>query len=159
MSFVVLIIVICVILRTWADAAMVRSGIDFKPIKGYHFTDGPYVEYKGTIPPEERAEALKKLQAAFQEIISEEIETKIEVLPKDQAKELCGRLAENFESMSGGGDDNEPVRIVTVAGLACPCGGTHIKNTGVLKERKWGIIGMKNKKGVLRVKYGQNWDA
>ena len=138
---------------------MVRAGIDFKPIKGYHFVDGPYVEYKGTIPPEDRDEALKKLQTAFQDIISEEIETKIEVLPREQAKELCGRLAENFESMSGGGDESEMVRIVTVAGLPCPCGGTHIKHTGVLKERKWGITGIKNKKGVLRVKYGPNCDS
>lgn len=138
---------------------MIRAGIDFKPIKGYHFLDGPYVEYKGSIPPENRAEALEKLQAAFQDIISEDIETKIEVLPRQQAKELCSRLAENFENMSGGGDFSETVRVVTVAGLPCPCGGTHIKSSGVLKERKWGIIGIKNKKGVLRVKYGQNWDA
>jgi Ser-tRNA(Ala) deacylase AlaX len=43
---------------------------------------------------------------------------------------------------------------VTVAGWPCPCGGTHVKSTGNLKGRRWGITGLKCKKGLVRVKYG-----
>ena len=36
------------------DSAMSRCGQMLPPTKGYHFMDGPYVEYRGKIPPEER---------------------------------------------------------------------------------------------------------
>ena len=52
------------------------------------------------------------------------------------------------------GDDS--IRIVTVAGWACPCGGTHVRSTKDLKQRQWGVVGIKSKKGVVRVKYAQN---
>lgn len=32
------------------DSAMARCGRTLPPVKGYHFLDGPYVEYKGSIP-------------------------------------------------------------------------------------------------------------
>jgi Ser-tRNA(Ala) deacylase AlaX len=147
----------CFLILLQIDSAMARAGILLPPTKGYHFLDGPYVEYKGTIPAEERPEVVKKLQAAFQELVSEDIETKIQVLPKQEAEDLCNRLAENFFNMSDYGD--ETVRIVTVAGWPCPCGGTHVKSTQLLKERKWGVTGLKCKKGVVRVKYGQHWEG
>ena len=134
------------------DSAMARCDTLLPPTKGYHFLDGPYVEYRGTIPADERPELLRKLQAAFQELLEEDISTKIEIMPKAKAEETCNRLAENFFNMSDYGD--ETVRIVTVANWPCPCGGTHVKSTGLLKDRKWSITGIKCKKDVVRIKYG-----
>ena len=48
------------------DAAMSRCNKILPPTKGYHFLDGPYVEYAGNIPTEEREELLHSLQTAFQ---------------------------------------------------------------------------------------------
>lgn len=31
------------------------SGIDLRPIRGYHFPDSPYLEYAGLIPANKRA--------------------------------------------------------------------------------------------------------
>lgn len=42
-------------------------------------------------------------------------------------------------------------RIVTVAGLACPCGGTHVGSTRDLKGVR--VTKLKAKKGTLRVSY------
>mmetsp|Transcript_18742 Transcript_18742/g.43198 ORF Transcript_18742/g.43198 Transcript_18742/m.43198 type:complete len:417 (-) Transcript_18742:35-1285(-) len=57
-------------------------------------------------------------------------------------------------------NDTEPsVRIVRVAGWPCPCGGTHARTTGELASRNWGITGFRSKKGVVRVRYGMNWDG
>lgn len=42
-------------------------------------------------------------------------------------------------------------RIVTVGGVACPCGGTHVKSTGQLKGTV--VTKIKSKKGTLRVSY------
>lgn len=135
------------------DSAMARCGKMLPPTKGYHFLDGPYVEYKGVIPPEERPALLGELKSAFADLVEEDILTKIETLPKDEAEEVCNRLAQNFD-LSDYGD--ESIRVVTVAGWPCPCGGTHVKSTSDLKERQWGIVGIKSKKGVVRVKYGPN---
>ena len=139
------------------DSAMAKCDTLLPPTKGYHFLDGPYVEYKGSIPLDDRPALLKRLQAAFQELVEENIDTKIEVLSTDKAEEVCNRVAENYFNLKEFGD--ETVRIVTVANWPCPCGGTHVKSTGDLKDRNWGITGIKSKKGVVRIKYGQNWDS
>mmetsp|Transcript_2173 Transcript_2173/g.3227 ORF Transcript_2173/g.3227 Transcript_2173/m.3227 type:complete len:286 (-) Transcript_2173:107-964(-) len=135
------------------DAAMARCDRILPPTKGYHFLDGPYVEYKGTIPLEERAELVKNLQKAFQDLVDDDIETKIETMTKQDADELCNQVQNNF-NLDEYGDDS--IRIVTVAGWACPCGGTHVRSTKDLKQRQWGVVGIKSKKGVVRVKYAQN---
>jgi Ser-tRNA(Ala) deacylase AlaX len=142
------------------DAAMVRCGCVMKPSKAYHFLDSPYVEYIGTIPEPDRETALLKLQVAFRELIDENIDTKIELLSKDEADDLCNGDSKTFDidTFTNSFCTEEPpiVRVVSVAGFACPCGGTHVRNTGVLNKNKWGITGFKCKKGVIRVKYGQD---
>lgn len=141
------------------DSAMARSGkASMPPTKGYHFLEGPYVEYKGAVPPEERDELLEKLKVAFQELVNEDIETTIQTLPRSEAEELCNRVAHNFDFDDFCGtsaDEDSTARVVTVAGFPCPCGGTHVRSTGELKERKWGVKGpIKSKKGVVRIRYG-----
>jgi Ser-tRNA(Ala) deacylase AlaX len=118
--------------------------------------DGPFVEYKGNIPADERGPILEKLKVAFQELLEEDIDTEIMVLTKQEAQQRCDRIKENYFNLDEFGD--EPVRLVTVAGWTCPCGGTHTKSTGLLRERKWGITGLKYKKGIVKVKYNQDWE-
>lgn len=57
-----------------------------------------------------------------------------------------------------GGEDNTAgsyrggaMRIVTVAGLPCPCGGTHVSSTRKLEGVR--VTKVKAKKGTLRVSY------
>ena len=77
--------------------------------------------------------------------------TSIESLNKIIADEKCNRQANNFDFSSYKEDDE--IRVVTVAVWSCPCGGTHVSSTGDLKERGWGISGIKCKKDVIRIKY------
>ena len=141
------------------DAAMAWCEETLPPLKGYHFLDGPYVEYKGSIPPEERNDLLKRLQQAFVELVDEDIPTKIDNLSRVDAQCLCDRVAENyFDLEQQFPDEQKDVRIVTVAGWPCPCGGTHVRSTGALKERQWGITGFRSKKCVVRVKYNMDWN-
>lgn len=125
------------------------SSLDFPD----HFLDGPYVEYKGDIPAEEREGLLTQLQRAFADLVEEDIATKIETLSREEAELVCNRVQQNFD-LSEFSKGDAPLRIVTVAGWPCPCGGTHVRSTAELKKRGWGITGMKCKKGVVRVKYG-----
>lgn len=101
---------------------------------------------------------LKQLQQAFVELVEEDIPTKIDNLSRADAQCLCDRVAANyFDLQQQFPDDEKDVRIVTVAGWPCPCGGTHVRSTGALKDRQWGITGFRSKKGVVRVKYNMNW--
>lgn len=138
------------------DSAMARCGKFLKPSKAYHFLEGPYVEYEGSIPIEERDTVLKDLQTAFCQLIDENIDTKIELMSKKEADEVCNRQSQNFDVDIFADKHTKLVRVVTVAGYPCPCGGTHVRSTGILKSNGWGITGIKSKKGVVRVKYGQN---
>jgi Ser-tRNA(Ala) deacylase AlaX len=167
------------------DAAMARCQQILPPLKGYHFLDGPYVEYAGNIPTEEREKVLPSLQAAFQvsffvvyihvfqyrqthtftpfkqnvvfdpldekNLIEEDIPTIIESLTKSQADLVCNRIQQNFDFTLYPTDE---IRIVTVGGWPCPCGGTHVRSTGILKQKQWKILDFKCKKGIVRVRYG-----
>jgi Ser-tRNA(Ala) deacylase AlaX len=138
------------------DSAMAQCGRILPPVKGYHFLDGPYVEYKGSIPLEERDELLVNLQRAFADLVEQDISTVIETMSKTDAIELCQRVQQQQPGTINLDEFGNEVRMVTVAGWCCPCGGTHVRSTSDLRERKWGIVGIKCKKGVVRVKYDQN---
>jgi len=137
------------------DMAMSKCMNDvlMPPTKAYHFLDGPYVEYKGVIPVDERKDVLTKLQILYQELIDDDIATEICNVSLLEAETICDKRYFNLTDQF---NENDTVRIVRVAGWPCPCGGTHVKSTGELKSNSWGIIGFKCKKGVVRVKYGQN---
>ena len=183
------------------DAAMIQCGFYLKPSKGYHFLDSPYVEYHLHSSPGDNnnnddnnsctiheKQDLSRLQLAFQQLLEQDIPTKIELLSKEQAQIRCQSqiptvtnemwwdMDQYTTSRSSSTSINDAtVRIVTVAGYACPCGGTHVRSTGDLQQRRrsssgqnddndknddtyttWNITGIKCKpKGYVRIKYGR----
>ena len=138
------------------DSAMAKCGKFLKPAKAYHFLEGPYVEYEGTLDAQEKTTLLEKLQQAFHELVQQDIPTEIALLSVQDADELCNRQAQNFDMNMFQDTRTREIRVVTVAGFPCPCGGTHVRSTGELRQRQWGITKLQSKKGIVRVKYGQN---
>jgi Ser-tRNA(Ala) deacylase AlaX len=53
------------------DIAMQRAGQKLKPGKGYHFVEGPYVEYIGVVPKEEMDELTAILNKNCADLIAE----------------------------------------------------------------------------------------
>jgi len=100
---------------------------------------------------------LKKLQESFAKLLEGDAETEIQNVSRSEAEEIC-QDDDNRYKIKDTFQEDETVRIVKVAGMSVPCGGTHIKSTGLLKQRNWGIVGFRCKKGVVRVKYGQDWN-
>jgi hypothetical protein len=47
-----------------------------KPGKGYHFPDGPYVEYSGDIPADKREEVKKLAEEELNRLIQEGMKPK-----------------------------------------------------------------------------------
>jgi len=142
------------------DAAMARCDMLLPPTKGYHFLDGPYVEYKGSIDAKDREEFISRLKVAYQELLDEDLPTNIQTLSINEAESLCNRTAQNFDlkEFTSPTDPDPKVRVVTVARWNCPCGGSHVRSTGLLKERGWCVKGLRCKKGVVRIRYGPKVD-
>ena len=94
------------------DVAMQRCGVGLEPTKGYHWAKGAYVEYDDANPEtrmtaDERAALKPRLQEALDALLAEDAPTDVST-------------------------DAEGTRIVTVGGLPCPCGGTHVASSGAI---------------------------
>jgi Ser-tRNA(Ala) deacylase AlaX len=99
---------------------------NLEPAKGYHFPEGPYVEYEGVV---EDPELASKLEATCNKLIAENRKTRVQMM-------------EGAESTR---------RMVFYGAYGVPCGGTHVNELseiGRIEIRK-----VKSKKGITKVKY------
>ncbi|MEJ0072953.1 MAG: alanine--tRNA ligase-related protein [Candidatus Saccharibacteria bacterium] len=126
------------------DMAVNELGYDWVPGKGYHFPDGPYVEYQGDLGDEDKAEIVEKLNQKIAEILSRGIETEIRFMPKEEMSRYCRHVPDYLPA-------GKPSRIVLYGDFGVPCGGTHVaklQDIGLLRVRK-----IKGQTGTLRVSY------
>lgn len=116
------------------DAAMQRCGVELVAGKGYHCPDGAYVEYldppETRMTPEQRDELIPRLQAALDELIA-------------------------ADSPTGVSAEADGTRVVTIGGLPCPCGGTHVASSADIGAVTISALKSKGsgKKKALRVSY------
>ncbi|KAM5568997.1 hypothetical protein ABKV19_016493 [Rosa sericea] len=81
------------------DVCVKNVGLgDLKPEKGYHFPQGPYVEYRGIVPQKDVQSKQKELELEANALISR------------------------------GGKDSTPRIVKMGTNLGCPCGGTHVSD-------------------------------
>jgi Ser-tRNA(Ala) deacylase AlaX len=116
-----------------------------KPLKGYHFPDGPYIEYIG-----EYQDNLNQLTDRINEVLKScilqgfTITTEI-VNNTQELKDKCYFVPERIP-------ENKPIRIVTVYGeKGVPCGGTHVRNISELERVV--VTKIKTKGGNTRIGY------
>jgi Ser-tRNA(Ala) deacylase AlaX len=94
-------------------------------IKGYHFPEGPYVEFKGKLSSMTNAELTEKLTL----VAKEKIVSSVEVIAREVDPDTLKQTGE-FHLPAG-----KKARVVQISGYeAVPCGGTHLKNLSELKE-------------------------
>ena len=131
------------------DAALKRCDGDvftrLRATKGYHFTDGPYVEYEGELNEIEMRELPHILNIHLSNIIDENIPTLISMIEKADASKLLELTLADLEFYPN------LVRIVNVAGLPCACGGTHVTSTADLM--KVTVTKIKKKKKIIKISY------
>lgn len=111
------------------DYSLAQLGYSLISGKAYHYPQGPYVEYNGTLEQSERAELQLSLEKVVNELVQQHLPVIITIL-----------------------ENNPNKRAMFVRGYApILCGGTHVINTkdiGYITIRK-----IKNEKGNLRVSY------
>lgn len=126
------------------DMAVYELKPEWVPSKGYHFPQGPYVEYKGTVTEDEKENLKSSLEKIMDQKVSEKIPVSTMFIEKSEIGNYCRHVPENIPS-------GKPVRIVLFSNFGVPCGGTHIDNLSMLK--KVIIRKIKQEKDAVRVSY------
>lgn len=103
------------------DMGLKQLGISWEPGKGYHFPDGPYVEYAGSLAGVDVEKLKADLEAACNQIVEQRIETRVLFMPKEEMGSVCGFVPDYIPA-------NKPARVVMYGDFGIPCGGTHVKN-------------------------------
>ncbi|KAJ0092643.1 hypothetical protein Patl1_25076 [Pistacia atlantica] len=114
--------------------------------KGYHFPDGPYVEYKGSVPQNEVQSKAKELELEANALISKGGKVFVAVLPYEEASELCGGCLPGYIPK---GSTPRIVKLGDKPG--CPCGGTHVSDITEIVSMK--VSQIRTKKGMTKVFY------
>jgi len=109
------------------DMAVAGLGLPWTPGKGFHFPQGPYVEYAGSLEGLDKEKIKADLEALCAKFISEDIGTKIVFPTPDEMHQI---MARNPAAMIPG---DKPGRAVMFNEFAVPCGGTHVKNLAQIK--------------------------
>lgn len=131
------------------DIAVSKLGLNLAPGKGYHFPDGPYVEYNGTIDKNN----IPSLCEQFEKIANE-------IIQNSENEDLS--ISKFYEYHEGKNEftklptylpENKPFRWVKLQkeDVGCPCGGTHVKHLKDIQKLK--INKISNKGKVVRISY------
>lgn len=115
-----------------------------RAIKGFHFSDGPHVEFEGK-PEEEVGPLLEKLQAQVDLRIADDLAVTASMVTLDELKQCCWQVPDYLP-------DDKPLRVVRIGELdSVPCGGTHIANLSKLGAVS--LVKMKSRKGNTKISY------
>ena len=122
------------------DCAVDQLGLDqLVPTKGFHFAEGPYVEYEGIV--ENGADLIPELEKKINELVDLDLLIEEKLLNSEEAEKQGIRAPEG-----------KSARVVSFKGFPyCGCGGTHVrsaKEIGSVVVRK-----IKSKKGKTRIAY------
>jgi len=131
------------------DIAVSKLGLNLTPGKGYHFPDGPYVEYNGTIDKK----SIPSLCEQFEKISNEIIE-KSDAEDSTLVKFYDYYDGKNeFKNLPSYLPESKPFRWVKLQkeDSGCPCGGTHVKHLKDIQKLK--INKITNKGKVVRISY------
>ena len=109
------------------------------PTKGFHFPEGPYVEYDGAL--ENPSQWITPIEQAINSLVHSNIAI--------HSNSLSAELA---SKMGIWAPEGKSARVVTFEGFeGCGCGGTHVLSTKEIGEIT--IRKIKVKKGVTRIAY------
>ncbi|EMS46155.1 hypothetical protein TRIUR3_05427 [Triticum urartu] len=117
------------------DNCMTNLGLKLEPGKGYHFADGPFVEYKGVVPADKLQDKKLELEKEANELISKGAKVLVSVFSYDEAAKLCGGALPSYIS------EGSTPRIVKFGDYpGCPCGGTHVADIADIGNLKVGLV-------------------
>lgn len=103
------------------DLGVLRLNLGWIPGKGYHFPDGPYVEYAGTFAEADKENIRAAIEGACNKSVAEGRATKLLFMDKSQMESVCHHVPDYIP-------EGKPARVVMYGDFGVPCGGTHVAN-------------------------------
>ncbi|KAM5568996.1 alanine--tRNA ligase [Rosa sericea] len=129
------------------DVCVKNVGLgDLKPEKGYHFPQGPYVEYRGIVPQKDVQSKQKELELEANALISRGGKVFVALVPYEEACKLCGECLPDYIPK-----DSTPRIVKMGTNLGCPCGGTHVSDVSEIISVT--VSQIRTKKGFTKVFY------
>lgn len=126
------------------DLALMRLNYNWPPHKGYHFPNGPYVEYEALLGDINAHQLRADLEAMCNQVIQEDITTSIRFMPKADMHTVCRFVSEAIP-------EDKPGRVVMYGDFGVPCGGTHVPHLNVIGDMT--IRKVRQDKQYVRVAY------
>ena len=115
-----------------------------RAVKGFHFPAGPYVEFDGTMPDQERVGLVDALQERIDEMVDADEEIEVELTTVSALRAAGVYMPAEIPA-------DKPTRVVTTFGYRSPCGGTHVARSGELAGLH--VRSIKTKSGHTRISY------
>jgi len=109
------------------DMAVTALELNWVPGKGYHFPEGPYVEYAGSLDGLDKEKLKIDIENLCNKFVEENRETKLLFMDKEKMKEVCHFVPDYIP-------EGKPARVVMYGDFGVPCGGTHVNNLGEIKQ-------------------------
>ena len=102
------------------DKAIAELQLNWIPGKGYHFPNGPYDEYKGTVEGHDKEKIKSEIETLCNRYVKKGGKTEIIFMTKEEMQRVC-RYTPDFPEEKG-----TRARIVVHDGFYMPCGGTPV---------------------------------
>ena len=109
------------------DMAVTALKLDWVPGKGYHFPEGPYVEYAGSLDGLDKEKLKTNIENLCNKFVEENRETKLLFMDKEKMKEVCHFVPDYIP-------EGKPARVVMYGDFGVPCGGTHVSRLSEIRS-------------------------
>ena len=109
------------------DMAVYELKLGWIPGKGYHFPDGPYVEYKGSLGGVDKEKLKTEIEKVCNTFVQEGRKTELRFMPKEEMTSVCHFVPDYIP-------EGKPARVVMYGDFGVPCGGTHVSNLMEIKR-------------------------
>ncbi|MEH2221564.1 alanine--tRNA ligase-related protein [Nostoc sp.] len=114
-------------------------------VKGYHFPDGSYVEFKGSPSFENTEIFIAEVNTKISQALNEATSVEVSLITPE-------KLAVRWSNIPNNLPPGKPLRVVTIDNFhPTPCGGTHLKSLNELKSVI--VTKVKRQKGNLKISY------
>ncbi|MBI3335802.1 MAG: hypothetical protein HY001_04890 [Candidatus Portnoybacteria bacterium] len=108
------------------DMAIYELKLSWTPGKGYHFPEGPYVEYVGSLEGLDKEKIKADVENLCNKFVQESRQTELLFMDKEKMKKVCHFVPDYIP-------EGKPARVVMYGDFGIPCGGTHVSNLAEIK--------------------------
>lgn len=109
------------------DMAVTSLKLNWIPGKGYHFPNGPYVEYAGSLEKIDKEKLKQDIENLCNQAIKQAQSTKLIFMTKEDMHKVCHHVPDYLPV-------GKPSRVVMYGDYGVPCGGTHVSNLQDIKQ-------------------------